>query len=188
METLGLELHQKQVALLGNTYSLACQLNRPPAADAGANVSVSSGSQATTIIAGTGSDPDEDSLTYIWTEGANLLFGSALVGTAGQAPLDLATVPSFSVGDHVLTLEVSDGDLAAISTMTLTVDNTPPTVTCTGAGTFQFGVDAVILGGALSDFDGGLTADPRQPGHSDGRAGQVFAGEELRDVALHIAL
>ncbi|MFO0985491.1 MAG: hypothetical protein U1E76_27790 [Planctomycetota bacterium] len=148
----------------GHSYSFMCGFNRAPLADAGANVTIFSSQQSSTTLAGTASDPEGNALTYRWLEGSSVLLASASVGSQGEAPLDLGAVPPFTIGSHQLTLAVSDGDLGATSQMTLTIANSPPTVACGGAGTYQVGVDAVVLSGQVADFDGDTLAYQWQEG------------------------
>ena len=89
-------------------------------------------------------------------EGASELLGSTPVGAADEAALDLSLLPAFLIGSHALTLEVTDGEFVITSDMTLTVGNSPPEVGCSGAGTYQLGVDTVQLDATVSDFDGDL--------------------------------
>ncbi len=142
------------VVIGGNSYHLGCQLNRAPLADAGANVAILSTQQAATTIEGSATDPDGDWLTYLWRDGVSTLYGPAPVGAGGEAPLALAGLAPLAVGTHVLTLEVSDGELTASSSLQLDVGNSPPEVSCAGGGTYQLGLDAVTLDAALADFDG----------------------------------
>jgi hypothetical protein len=138
----------------GITFSLSCQTNRPPVADAGDNLAIFSSEQATTTVLGQASDPDGDPLSYRWFEGGDELLGSTGVGALGEAPLDLGSLAPLALGDHVLTLEVSDDQATAVSQMTLTIANSPPTVACSGSGTFQLGLDTVFLEAVVADVDG----------------------------------
>ena len=129
--------------------------NQPPVADAGDNLQISSSQQLSTTLNGTASDPDvDDVLQYRWLEGVTELMDDwAPVGEGGSAPLDLSSLPYFTLGQHTLKLEVSDGTVTADDTMILTIDNSPPEVAPSGGGTFQLGND-ITLNGNVSDFDG----------------------------------
>jgi hypothetical protein len=91
-------------------------VNRQPLASAGPDQTVELGALA--ILAGGGSDPDDDALTYLWTEGATVL---------GSAPLLSVGLP---LGTHVLTLTVTDalGASAADDAVVTVVDTTPPVI------------------------------------------------------------
>lgn len=79
------------------------------------------------------------------------------VGPNGEAHLDLGPVPSFTAGDHTLTLEVklANADIMESDDMILTISNSAPHATPTGAGIYQFAAP-VILGGEVADYDGEL--------------------------------
>ncbi|MFC1895626.1 hypothetical protein ACFL0Q_03045 [Thermodesulfobacteriota bacterium] len=124
-----------------------------PTANASENLNISSETQVLTVIHGLASDPDNDPLTYRWLEGTSEVSASQPVGEFGEAYLDLSTVPHFSIGQHTLTLEVSDGQATATDDMILTIDNSAPHVAPTGYGTYEI-FSSVDLGGQASDFDG----------------------------------
>ena len=65
------------------------------------------------------------------------------------------SVSTFSAGEYLLILEVEDGQDNANSTMALTVGNSMPVITSTGAGIYPI-YDVISLGGQVSDFDGDL--------------------------------
>lgn len=127
----------------------------PPEANAGSNLSIASESQETTIICGTGSDPDDDPLTFRWLEGMAELSSWQALGPNGEACLDLSTVSAFVNGAHTLTLEVSDGHEATSDEMILTVENSAPHAAPFGGGVYEINTE-VILEGDVSDFDGDL--------------------------------
>jgi hypothetical protein len=87
--------------------------NRPPVADASATdllVISPNGSNAVVVLDGTlSSDPDGDPLTYAWFEGAVQIASGAVAN---------ATLP---VGEHTITLTVSDGLASDSDTITLRV-------------------------------------------------------------------
>jgi len=129
--------------------------NQPPVSNAGENIAISSENQIITVIQGTASDPDNDSLTYRWLEGENEFSTWQNVGTNGEAYLNLSTVPYFAIGQHTLTLEVSDSQSIATDSMILTIDNSAPHAAPTGGGVYEI-FTPVTLGGGVSDFDGDL--------------------------------
>jgi hypothetical protein len=128
--------------------------NTSPTANAWDNLSISSEDQGITVIQGTATDPDNDTLTFKWLEGMTEL-STGNVGTNGEAYLDLGTVSYFSIGEHTLTLEVSDGQAISTDDMILTVDNSAPHAAPIGGGTYEIFSD-VIVRGDVSDFDGDL--------------------------------
>lgn len=127
--------------------------NHCPTANAGNNLTIIGEGQKTTIIMGAATDPDGDSLTYRWLEEGTELITSQSVGTNGECPLDLSSLPYFFLGTHYLTLEVTDGKCTSTDEMILTVDNSAPHPAATGGGTYEIS-SPVILGGQTSDFDG----------------------------------
>lgn len=127
--------------------------NVAPVADAGGNITIAGKDQNSTIVHGMASDPDGDPLTYRWLEGTTELSSWQDVGSNGEAYLDLSTVSPFSLGQHTLTLEVSDGQATSSDDMILTIDNSAPHAAPTGGGVYGYG-DVVSLGGQVSDFDG----------------------------------
>lgn len=135
------------------TCSVTVQwVDTPPVVNTGNNVFILSEDQATTVITGTATDADGDSLAYTWFEG-NTPLASGQVGPSGAAPLNLALVPPLPIGAHTLTLVVNDGYATAMGDMILTIDNSPPTVVPTGEGAYEIKVP-VTLGGQASDYDG----------------------------------
>lgn len=127
--------------------------NAAPSAVAGPNMFITSEVVAATILHGQASDPDGDILTYRWKEGSSELMAYAPVGPNGEADLPLSSVSQFSIGPHMLTLEVSDGLVTATNQMVLTVANAAPVAAINGSATIQLG-DSLALAGTASDFDG----------------------------------
>jgi N-acetylneuraminic acid mutarotase len=127
----------------------------PPVANAGENLSIRSEEQSTTIILGTASDPNGDTLSYQWLEGENELTSWAYVGPNGEAHLYLSQLGGLSVREHKLTLKVFDGQNSSTDDMNLTVGNSAPHAAPTGSGVYPLNTQ-VILGGQVSDFDGDL--------------------------------
>ncbi len=96
-----------------------------PIADAGSDLTIISGDQAITVLQGAASDPNDDPCTFRWVEGGTELSTWQAAGENGACYLDLNTVPSFSSGDHTLTLEVDDGAYTASDNMVITVFPNP---------------------------------------------------------------
>ena len=133
-----------------NPYS-SC--NSKPLADAGDNLDIASEDQYTVIIQGIGTDPDDDPLFYRWLEGEIELLSWQGTGENGESYLDLSVVPYLQVGEHVLTLEVSDGQENAIDQMILSIGNSAPILAPAGAGVYEINTP-ISIGGQVSDFDG----------------------------------
>jgi hypothetical protein len=95
------------------------------------------------------SDLDHDPLTYQWSEGPDPLSVWADV-VDGHCPLDLSTVSDLSVGDHTLTLEVTDGGFTSSDQMVLTVMPVGPIANA--------GVDLVVSN--VVELDGSQSVDP----------------------------
>lgn len=128
--------------------------NTSPIASAGPNVTIASNQQCQTVITGQASDPDNDPLQYRWLEGQTELLGWNPVGPDGTANLDLCPL-TLGLGQHTLTIEVSDGKATSSNSMILTVGNSAPNAGPTGGGTYEIGTP-ITVGGQVSDFDGDL--------------------------------
>jgi hypothetical protein len=133
--------------------------NSAPDADAGENQMVNSEDQLATVILGSASDLDGDTVLYRWadvTGGAYVLLTDwTPTGPAGGAPLAVADFGPLPAGEYTLRLEVTDGLEVAHSDMVLTIENSPPHVSMIGCGTYHYG-DAILVSGDISDFDGDL--------------------------------
>ncbi len=127
-------------------------VNTPPTADAGENVRILSRDQIATVLNGTAGDADGDSLMYTWKEGDTVFF-SGQAAIDGTAPLNLKTILPLSLGEHILTLVVSDGTDSVRDDMTLAMENSAPTAAPSGAGTYEINT-AVTLRGEVADYDG----------------------------------
>lgn len=153
----GIQLEEGPVATAFNDNS-----NNAPTADAGENLAVRSEALHATALAASGSDADNDALQYRWLEGSNVLADWQPAGDNGSTPLDLSAIAILPVGEHTLTLEVTDGKATSTDSMILTVDNSAPHAGPSGSGVYQYGTP-VVLGGSVSDYDGdALTATWRE--------------------------
>lgn len=128
-------------------------ISSAPVVDAGQNMSVKSVDLSSTIVRGMATDPDSTALTYRWLEGTTILLDWQPVGPGGEAVLNLGSITPLSIGDHTLTVEVSDGEATSTDDMIITVANSAPHAAPTGGGTYEVGSQA-ILGGQVSDFEG----------------------------------
>lgn len=84
-----------------------------------------SSEQSTTEVLGQASDPEDEPIEYRWLEGSDVLQDWTAVATPPEAYLDLSTLAPFSLGDHILTLEVhettGDPPLTSSDDMTLRI-------------------------------------------------------------------
>jgi len=158
------DIYENCITIVRTVIKLVCNL--PPVADASDNIQITSADQAYTVLQGTATDPDADTLQYRWLEGAEVLLDWSPVGLSGEAYLDLGTLPYFSIGNHTLTLEVSDGELTDSDDMILTIQNSPPDVMpAPSSQTVQIGIDPIVVVADAADFDGDtLTYEWRKDG------------------------
>lgn len=82
-------------------------VNHPPDAEAGAEVTVTSHALSEAIIAGSVTDPDGGTLFCRWLHEKQVLKDWSVVAEDGSCPLPLANSP-FDVGSYTLTLEGMD--------------------------------------------------------------------------------
>jgi hypothetical protein len=128
--------------------------NNLPTVDAGDNVDLKSHQVSGTVIYGSASDADaDDVLSFRWMEGQTVLSDWQALADDGKAALDLGSLPAFTLNEHILTLEVKDGQATVSDTMILTVENSAPTVVAKGGGVYEI-YAPVTLGGEISDYDG----------------------------------
>ncbi|MDE2663884.1 MAG: Ig-like domain-containing protein [Gemmatimonadota bacterium] len=127
------------------------QVNRAPTAAAGANQTVDEG--ATVTLSGSGSDPDNDRLSYSWEQTA----GPAATLSSTTAASSTFTAPEVTV-NTVLTfrLTVSDGSLSDTDDVTVTVRhvNRKPTAAAGADQTVDEGATVTLNGSGSSDPDG----------------------------------
>lgn len=158
----------------------------PPVADAGEDRVVISEDFSDTIIYGTATDPDNDSLTYRWMSEDIPLTSWELVDEDGQTVLNLSDIVPLDRGEYTLTLEVTDGEATATDQMVLSVDNSPPQAVASGGGIYQIG-DPITLSGQVSDHDGDLLGyewliDGER--EIDGQLESIMGGEPV-DIPEH---
>jgi sulfatase modifying factor 1 len=130
----------------------------PPIANAGDNIQIASSDQSYTVIQGTATDTDGDLLEYRWLYGEQVFLDWSAVGSNGEAYLDLATLPYFSIGNHTLILEAREDKscgLSASDEMVLTIENSPPVVQAAPKHqVVEVGIDPIVVVGDAGDFDG----------------------------------
>lgn len=171
------------VAIDDLTFNAPVPVNRPPIADAGADIAIKSADQSLTTIQGMASDPDGDALQYRWLEGVVELVTWAGV-VDGMAPFNLATIPALAVGHHAFTLEVSDGTDMVPDMMTLTILNTPPVGVLNPTSlTVELGSEFTIKAMA-ADFDGDMLAYQWVKGSEVLGLGTIDAPDDGSPIAI----
>jgi len=127
--------------------------NQTPVADAGPDIEINSQNLNQLIITGNAFDADAtDVIQYRWLEGECVLKEWQSVPSDGSCSLEVISC-NLPIGQHALTLEVSDGKSAFSDNMTLIIYNSAPTVSASGSGVYQVGTK-INLSGAVSDYDG----------------------------------
>lgn len=91
-------------------------------AQAGEDGVVDTKRQCDVFVAGTAQSRSARPLKFRWRDGASVVSPWRDVRVDRSAPLDLC---GLSVGAHVLTLEVADGERVATSSMTATIVTSP---------------------------------------------------------------
>ena len=120
---------------------LALPANGPPTANAGGPYAIAEGGSVT--LAGSGTDPDGDALSFAWDLDNNGSFETAVQNPAFSAVDGPAT--------HTVTLRVCDPlGLCATAATTVTVSNVPPTVDAGPAQTI-FSGQSVTVSATFSD-------------------------------------
>ncbi|MGC2890035.1 MAG: HYR domain-containing protein [Candidatus Acidiferrum sp.] len=139
--------------------------DQPPTAQAGANqvVEATSSAGAGVTLSGVGSDPDNDPLTFTWSEGAVILGNAAQIST---------TLP---IGLHNITLTTDDGrGGTGASNVFITIqDTTPPALTLPSNQTLE----ATGPTGAVANFTASATdiVDGTRPVVCAPASGSTFA-------------
>jgi hypothetical protein len=154
-----------------------------PIADAGVDLVINSADQSLTTLQGTASDPDGDALQYRWLEaGVELTTWAGVVD--GMAPLSLGAVPTFSLGEHVLVLEVTDGTLTGNNAMTLTLLNTPPVAVLNPASLTVEIASSFTIKATAADFDGDILAYQWIKGSEVLASGNIDTPDDASPIAV----
>lgn len=144
-ETAG-SIGQDEWELRGNTETgghTEGGCNTPPVANAGADQTIECGGASTsvTLDGSASSDPDGDTLTFEWREGATVLGTTAVLNT------------SLAFGPHTITLKVTDpsGDFNEDTVSVNIVDTTDPMITAPPNVTVNTGPGASSCGVVISN-------------------------------------
>ncbi len=126
--------------------------NNPPVADAGDSQTVQEGS--TVALSGTASDPDGDTMTYLWSHDSamDITFSdpSSLAASFTAPAVDADTEVTF-------TLTVTDGPNTVTDNVIVTIENNdPPSIDAGTDQTVQEGA-TVTLAGTVTDDGSSLT-------------------------------
>ena len=128
-------------------------VNMPPALNVSSSVRVLSKDYSNTVLKGRATDPDGDPLTYRWLKEETVLNDWRTVGEDGNLSLELKELPPLEIGQHTLTLEVSDPYERVRNRVDLTIENSPPMVIPMGEGVYEVG-GPVMISARISDYDG----------------------------------
>ena len=111
---------------------LTVELNTPPIADAGGPYEIVEG-DSLTVDASASYDPDDDALSLLWDISGDGSFNDAAGVTVALSWAQLVGLGIDDGGTYTLTVRVDDGrGGVSYATQTLTVLNTPPTLTISG--------------------------------------------------------
>jgi SAM-dependent methyltransferase len=130
-------------------------VNMLPTVDVSSHIRILSKDQSTAVLQGRATDPDGDPLTYRWRKEQTVLTSWKPVREDGHLGLELQKLPPLEIGQHLLTLEVSDPYETAIEAVTLTIENSPPVISPKGGGTYEVG-RTISMSAEISDYDGDL--------------------------------
>ena len=123
-------------------------VNQPPIANAGEDQTVEIG-QTVTLDGSASSDPDGDSLTYLWTADAN---NPASTNTQPQGQFSFTPDTK---GQYRFILTVSDGNQSSQpDTVEIAVNNQPPVVVLDAEETVDFSTQIALDGQSSTDPDG----------------------------------
>lgn len=132
----------------------ASAVNQPPVANAGGNKTITLPTNST-VLSGSGTDPDGTVVSYAWTK------VTALAATMAGAATNTLTLTGLVQGTHTFRLTVTDdkGSTAfqdANVVVNAAAVNQPPTVSAGGNKTLQLPTNSVNLSGTASDPDGSI--------------------------------
>ncbi len=128
-------------------------VNMLPIVDISSNIRVLTKDYSNMVLKGSATDPDGDPLTYRWLKEETVLTDWRTVAKDGTLSLELEELPPLGIGQHRLTLEVSDPYEKVKNTLDLTVENSPPVIIPFGEEIYEVG-SPIMMGARISDYDG----------------------------------
>jgi len=128
-------------------------VNMLPTVDMSSNVRVLTKDYSNTVLKGSATDPDGDPLTYRWLKEETALTDWRAVSKDGTLSLELQELALLEIGQHELTLEVSDPYEQVKNTLDLTIENSPPVVIPMVEAIYEIG-HPIVIGARISDYDG----------------------------------
>jgi len=128
-------------------------VNMLPTVDLSSKIKVLSKDYPNTILKGSATDPDGDPLTYRWLKEQTVLTDWRTVAKDGTLSLELCDLPPLEIGQHTLTLEVSDPYEKVRNTLDLTIENSPPAIIPMEEGIYEVG-SPIMIRSRISDYDG----------------------------------
>jgi len=128
-------------------------LNMLPAVHVSSNVRLLSKDYCNKVIEGRATDADGDRLTYRWLREQTVLSDWKEIGKDGKLSLEFQNLPPLEIGQHTLTLEVSDPYETVRNTVGLIIENSPPVIMPMEEKTCEAG-SLVIMSTHISDYDG----------------------------------
>lgn len=138
-----------------NEATYLAQANQPPVANAGVDLTVS-GSTLVTLDGSTSSDPDNDLLTYAWTQ----LNGTTVTLSDAAAVAPSFSAPASAVAIATLTFQLTVTDPSGLSssdTCTVYISATAPV---NEAPVAEAGSNQTVVSGNTVQLNGSQSADP----------------------------
>jgi hypothetical protein len=128
-------------------------VNMLPTVDMSSSIKVLSKDYSNTVLKGSAADPDGDPLTYRWLKEQAVLTDWRMVAEDGTLSLELRELLPLEIGQHKLTLEVSDPYEKVGNTLDLTIENSPPVIAPMDEEIYEVG-NPITMGARISDYDG----------------------------------
>jgi ubiquinone/menaquinone biosynthesis C-methylase UbiE len=131
------------------------RVNTLPVVHMSSNIKLLSKDMFGKVIEGRAKDPDGDRLTYMWLKGQTAVTGKKEVREDGHLFLKLSDLSPLEIGQHDLTLVVSDPYEKVTEKLCLIIENSPPAIMPMGEVTTEAG-NPVTIEAYISDYDGDL--------------------------------